>query len=120
MMGDYERGINDGIGAADTTPIPNPFDIGGAVLAEVVSIVVIIRWVTRHYNKETHDLEFSSPEANEAWAKIKHAVRKILSVQTLEYFIMAVVLPIAFVYYVLRNAIRFTINRISGGSIVPE
>ena len=110
-MSSYEDGYGAGYsdGLMSSTEIPSLF---GTVLGEIGLIALLVKWFDAHFNNNTKDLEFSSPEGAEAWKRIKNTAR-IFSESVMKIVIIAVVFPIAFVY----NLIRIIIGDCKSGSI---
>ena len=102
-MSNYEEGYGAGYsdGLMSSTEIPSLF---GTVLGEIGLIALIIKWFGTHYNRQTNDLEFDSPEAQEVWSRVKTTAKKVFG-YLLEVAIIVVVFPMALMYYIVRKLI---------------
>ena len=117
----YGAGYSDGL-LAGSEPLPGPFALFGAILGEIGLIALVVKWLSTHYNSNTKDLEFDSPDGQEAWRRIKSTAKQV-SRYILEAVIIVVVFPIALVYYILRLIIGDkdeTAKTIEAADIQPE
>lgn len=102
-MSNYEEGYGAGYsdGVMSSTEIPSLF---GTVLGEIGLIALVVKWLSTHYNSNTKDLEFDSPEGQEVWSRVKTTSKQVFRC-LLEVAIIIAVFPVALVYYLVRKII---------------